>query len=767
MRSYVVAWTGCVLCGVGWGKMPFSELVAIDTDWRKQDGIGTERAPGTYGAAIELTFRRGDALIADLKKGGVELGELAKRWEELRGRFRKMGEGKADEADWEELWREVHEVRRGIVFANPVVKVGAVLFVKQVPGSFSHQLTQYYGKYARAGGGIYVLDRPGESLACRELVADAAGSYQTPELSYDGREVMYSYCTTDEKKPNARFYHLYKMGIDGKGVRKLTEGAYDDFSPRYLPDGKIVFVSTRRGGYHRCGSPGCPVYTLAGAEADGSNIRMLSVHETQEWDPAVMHDGRLIYTRWDYVDRHAVFGEHLWTTRPDGTGPAGFYGNYTRNPVGLWEAQAVPGSQRIMATAAAHHAMTAGSIVLVDGRKGQDGLGPIERLTPDTPFPESEFSVSGRWYFPAADAKPADSVEFKRWPGHCYRSPWPLSEKYFLAAYSFEALVGEPAGNEPAMFGVYVVDCFGNKELLHRDARISSLWPVPVRSRERPPVLPSMRDAGMKGEGVVVLQDVYEGRLSGMRGSVKRLRVTQVLPKSTQGKDNPPVGMAAGSPGKAVLGTVPVEADGSAHFVAPAGVPLLFQALDEKGQAIQVMRSATYVQVGETVSCVGCHESRSSTAGVRGMPAALKRGASRIEAGPEGSKPFSYPLLVQGVLDKHCVSCHSTKDPQGGVNLSGEAEGHYTRSYNAMAARVPWSNDTNESSASLPNQFGARGSSVMRLVLGDHYKVKLSAEEVERLATWMDTNALFYGTFDPKDQARQRRGERIEGVGLE
>ncbi|MCY2950743.1 MAG: hypothetical protein NTU53_02050, partial [Planctomycetota bacterium] len=590
----------------------------------------------------------------------------------------------------------------------------------------------------------------------------------TPELSYDGREVMFSYCTTDEKKANGRFYHLYRMGIDGGGMGQLTEGAYDDFSPRYLPNGQIVFVSTRRGGFHRCGSPGCPVYTLAGAEADGSNIRLLSFHETQEWDPAVMHDGRVIYTRWDYVDRHAVFGEHLWTTRPDGTGPGAFYGNYTRNPVGLWEAAAVPGSGRIMATAAAHHAMTAGSIVLVDGSQGQDGLGPIERLTPDTPFPESEYSVSGRWYFPAADAKPADSEEYRRWPGHCYRSPWPLSEKYFLAAYSFDALVGEPTGNLRAMFGVYVVDCFGNKELLHRDGNISSLWPIPIRGRGRQPVLTGVRDGEGKGEGTGGLQDVYAGRLGWAAGTVKRLRITQVLPKTTEGRDNPAVGMAAGSPGKAVLGTVPVEGDGSAYFVVPARVPLLFQALDEKGQAIQVMRSSTYVQAGETVSCVGCHESRNSTAAVKAMPRALGRVASRIEAGPEGSRPFSYPILVQGVLDRHCVSCHNAKDAGGGVNLSGAIQGHYTVSYNALAARVPFSNDTNNDSLSLPDRFGARASGVMKLLLKDgHYKVKLSGEEVERLATWMDTNALFYGTFDPGDQARQQRGERIEGAKLE
>ncbi len=745
-----------------------SDRERIEADWRKQDGIGTARNPATYAAATHIAIERGDALQRDLQAAKVDLGDLVGRWEAIRAEFKALADLPDGDARWQDIWRRVHEIKRAIAFGNPLAKTGPIAFVKQVPGSFSHQLTQVYGKYARPGGGIFVLESPGGSLACKQLAADPQGSYQTPELSCDGTQILFAYCTTDPNQRDVRYYHLYSMAADGTGLRQLTQGPYDDFSPRFLPNGQIVFISTRRGGFHRCGSPGCPVYTLTVCDRDGGNIRQMSHHETQEWDPAVLHDGRIIYTRWDYVDRHAVFGEHLWTTRPDGTAPSAYYGNYTRNPVGIWEAQPVPGSKLVMATAAAHHAMTAGSIVLVDPSKGSDGLASLTRLTPQTPFPESEFPVLNRWYFPAADAKPADTPENLRWPGHCYRSPWPLSEKYFIAAYSFDPLVGEPTGNLPNMFGLYLVDCFGNKELLHRDPAISSLWPVPLRARPTPPVLPTLREDTDKREGTFVLQDVYASSPAIPRGSVKRLRITQVLPKTTQGRDNPPVGMAGGSPGKQVLGTVPVEADGSAHFTAPAGIPLLFQALDETGQAVQIMRSATYLQPGETVACVGCHETRTTAPSGKGSIAALSRPPSSITPGPDGSKPFSYPILVQGILDQHCVSCHNAKDTGGTVNLTGEAEKHYTFSYNAMAARVPWSSDTNNDPVSIPGRYGARGSSVMSLLLKTgHYKVALSGDEIERLATWMDTNALFYGTFDPADQKRQQRGERIEGPKLE
>ena len=275
----------------------------------------------------------------------------------------------------------------------------------------------------------------------------------------------------------------------------------------------------------------------------------------------------------------------------------------------------MPGSSRIMAPAAAHHAMTAGSIILLDVRKGIDGLASVTRLTPDALFPESEAPVArrgpGAWYAPVGVAPPPPvPVEQTRWPGHCYRSPYPLSETCFLAAYSYDALLGEPEANLPAMFGLYLVDAFGNKELLFRDPEISSLWPMPLRRRERPPVLPSLLEPTSVAEGTFIVQDIYRAWPALPPRAVKRLRILQVLPKSTWHANDPMVGLANASPGKQVLGTVPVEADGSAYFRAPARIPLAFQALDELGQAVQVMRSVTYLQPGETTSCVGCHERR-------------------------------------------------------------------------------------------------------------------------------------------------------------
>ncbi len=758
---------------------PAIQQELIHWDWRMQDGIGTDREPRSWKLAIQKVLRQGDHLIQDLDAAEVPLGGIRGSWEELHTQWNTLSaNGQSSESSWENLWQRVHILRRRIAFKNPLADVGPLLFVKRVPSCFSHQLTQYLGMCARPGGGVFVLDKPGESMQCRQLASLPAGSYQHPDVSWDGRRVLFAFCEADSAPPDRtsrqdRKYHLYEVAGDGSNLRQLTSGPHDDFSPRYLPNGKILFLSTRRGGFHRCGAGPCPVYTMALADPDGSNPRVISFHETHEWDPAVLNDGRIIYTRWDYVDRNAVHYQQLWSVRPDGSDVRAFYGNNTFNPVGIWEARPVPGSNLVMATAGAHHAMTAGSIILLDVTRGVDGPKPITRLTPDALFPESEFGVQ-HWRAPTGvPTQPTVPPEEIRWPGHCYRTPHPLSENYFLAAYSFDALIGEPHANGSNMFGLYLVDRFGNKELIYRDVNIGSLWPTPLRARNRPPALASTLRETHKGEGTFFVQNVYESwpKLP-KNDTIKRLRILQVLPKTTPHANTPMVGLANASPGKQVLGTVPVERDGSAYFRAPAGIPLLFQVLGEQGMAVQTMRSLTYLQPGEHATCIGCHQYRSRVPSVRLPAQARKRAPSTITEGPDGSKPLSYPILVQPVLDKHCVDCHSGPKAADGIVLTGAPEGKFTASYNALAPLVSFSQwrgspKSNFEPLTRPNLFGARASKLTKLLLSGHEGVKLTDEEMQRLITWMDANGLFYGTFDPRDQKRQQRGERIAGPALQ
>jgi hypothetical protein len=332
------------------------------------------------------------------------------------------------------------------------------------------------------------------------------------------------------------------------------------------------------------------------------------------------------------------------------------------------------------------------------------------------------------------------------------------------------------------MFGLYLVDSFGNKELIYRDLNCSSLWPMPLRPRAKPTQVAETADASNGKFGHFVVQNVYESDPPLLPDvAINKLRIVQLFPRTSPFELNPLIGSALAACGRQVLGTVPVEKDGSAFFEAPAEVPLAFQVLDDRGRAVQMMRSLTYLQSGETTSCIGCHESRHTAPPTNAGMLALRRAPSKIQRGPNGSKPLSFPLLVQPVLDKHCVSCHNTKAAEGGVTLQGNpvrrrrGRGRFTDSYNALVRMVPfseWVNDhgfreSNCEPLTQPGFFGALGSPLMKMLDERHGGVELSEEDLERLVTWMDTNALFYGTFESDDMERQLRGEIIEGPTLD
>ena len=767
---------------------PSIERALIEWDWRMQDGIGTEREPRTYDQAVKDTLKRGDARIEHLAQTGISPDEATIRWNTVREEWHRLQVSTStSDMAWENLWREVHLLRRKIVLQNPLADTGPIAFVKCVPTNNSIMQQQCIGRFARPAGGIFVLEEPGKSMRCRALTEGKLprGAYQHLDVSYDGRRILFSFCKLDKPPADAhqgnpgRCYDIYEIQTDGNGLRPLIVSSHDDIAPRYLPNGNIAFVSTRRGGYSRCGPDFAPCHTLTLADADGANQRLISFHEVHEYDPAVMNDGRIVYTRWDYVDREASLYQQLWVSRPDGTNPAIYYGNNTFNPMATFEPRAIPGSNRIMAIAGCHHSIAAGSVVLVDIRKGVDGLGPLERLTPDALFPETEARIRGGWDVPDKLVRP----EVRRWPHHTYKSPLPLSEDIFLVSYSFDRLIYIETEPNPAnMFGLYLVDRFGNKELLYRDLNVSSIWPMPLRPRAGQNRWPEQPGSDISQEGTFYVQNVYEADPALPEGvKITHLRIMHVFPRTSEFETYPIIGIPVAACGREVLGTVPVEPDGSAYFKAPAGIALAFQALDVLGQSVQFMRSVTYLQPGENISCIGCHEHRMSAPPNFPRGLAIKRTPSKIQPGPEGSKPLSYPLLVQPVLDKHCVKCHGGERTEGDVVLTGEVpesrgrrRSSFSLSYLELAPRVKYTQwgateddqdfrVSNSEPITKPDFFGSRTSPLITMLREGHEGVELNNEEFERLITWADNNVLFYGTFDPEDQARQLRGERIKG----
>lgn len=673
-------------------------------------------------------------------------------------------------------------LQRQLALRNPLLRgFDTLLFTKRVPGSFNHMSDQHYGWWSKPGGGLYLLrgfagDAPAEE--CISKAFKEPGSFMRPTLSYDGSKVLFAWCrhyphlAAEKNKldkanvPEDAFYHLFEMNLDGSGLRQLTRGKYDDFDARYLPDGRIVFLSTRRGqalqvgresaartlagpaqpdSYVRCGGgPERPVavYTLHTLNADGSDLVAISPFEMFEWTPEVGHDGSILYSRWDYIDRDNMPYMGLWSMHPDGTNARLVYKNYTKVPHATFEAKPVPGSAKIVFTGSAHHAQTMGSLALLDPNAGQEGADPITRLTPEVVFPEIE-----------------------GWPTTSYANPWPLSERSYLVAWGAEGMLVQGrvgwnrwhAVQRPRNgMALYHYDAATRtRELLWADEEIACGDPIPVRPRERPPVIASQVRSNEGHEGRFFVSDVYRGLPDVPRGAIKLLRIVAVPAKTHPTMNFPSIGLTRDDPGKCVLGTAPVESDGSAFFRVPAGVIVFFQALDERGVAVQTMRGATHVQPGQTLSCIGCHERRDEAPPAR-MALASLREPSRLTAGPEGSWPLRFDRLVQPVLDRQCVSCHHPKAEDA---LAAKIDLTPAKAY-ATLVRFGQPNVQDQVMAAYRRGLSIAGDGIAQrsalMVLLDapqkHYSVQLDADARERLLTWLDTYAQRQGHFSDEQE---------------
>jgi len=713
-------------------------------------GLKLAEELGTLGAGV-------DRQVAVLREVARRLGQLP---------------AEAPQGVRRELYFKARWAVRKMALANPLLDFDDLLLVKRVPGTFTHMSDQYYGWFSRPGGGLYILKGfKTNSPRLRCLTGGfAPGSVIRPDISYDGKRVLFAHCKyypglrEEENKldkanvPEDAFYHLYEMNLDGTGIRRLTRGKYDNFDGRYLPDGRIVFLSTRRGQYVQCnrataalsidgqlpdsyvrcgGGPERPVaiYTLHVMDADGSSLMQISPFENFEWTPSVDNHGRILYARWDYIDRYNMPYMSLWSTMPDGTSAQAVFGNFTTNPHCIFEARAIPNSRKLVFTASGHHANTGGCLVLLDTSRGIDGEEPMKRLTPEVVFPESE-----------------------GWPKSYFANPYPLSENHYLVAWSDKEMIGWPGPSEPVnAMGVYLLDAFGNLNLIYRDEAISSTHPIPIRRRKRPPQISSLVDWDGPQEARMLLLDVYEGLETIEPGTIRRLRIVGIPAKDHPTMNSPVMGLTRDDPGKFVIGTVPVEADGSAFFRVPSGVSFFLQAIDAGGQAVQTMRSVTYVQPGQTYTCIGCHERR-NTSPPNAYPAAARRQPSKITPGPAGSWPLSFQALVQPVIETRCVRCHKPGEEGEKLDLTAAKSYDSLVDYGKPSLRTHVLARYREG-RSTAGACAARVSPLLKLISKDHYDVKLTADDTQRLITWMDTYAQRLGSFS-KEQEQQLRDLR-------
>jgi hypothetical protein len=719
--------------------------------------------------------------------------------------------------------------RRALVEENPLLGTCRIVFVKR----HTYRTGWYYAEFMQAGppgGNLCLLDLASGEVAelCPQL---DGGIFDRFDLSFDGRRIVFGY------RPAAgQAFRLYEVSTDGSGLRQLTfdppgeaerlasygldptrnelgpyRGHTDDFHPCYLPDGRIVFASSRCERGVLCdASDNLSVNVLYRIDADGGNLTLLSQNALSESTPSVLNDGRILYTRWEYVHKGVIAVQSLWTMRPDGSGSQEIYGNRHVYPPVLIHARAVPGfHDRFAATCTMHHPFAVGPILLVDISKDIRTHAPLTNVTPEVDVTyegQGTFGSGGESFIHFRDApwvreNPDRRADFRtgrplhnkdgQWVrdnrGPLYCDPWPLSDKFFLVSCN-----PDRPHNHPTAYGLWLIDAFGNRVRLHDEPEISCWQPVPLHARSRPPIIPpvvspedgsvsgplgkrpperpDVRGAASEAEATLLMADVYRGLDGIERDEVKYLRILEQVPRPWTAKrfwpddigndQNAVISLGAHIFVTILHGVVPVEPDGSAHFTVPPNRSLFFQALDKNYMEIDRMRTFVNLQPGEARSCIGCHQPRNEAPPARPPLAALR---SPNRPGPQPGetrvpRPLDYPTDVQPLLDQHCVRCHGGDQPDGDLQLTGEWTTFFNRSYEQIMQRQlvayvqefrgvdPEAQKGNVEPLG-PKTLGSHASPLIQILRQGHYDVQLTAAEWARLITWVDANAPYYGSY--------------------
>jgi len=625
---------------------------ALEADWIHQ----AEGKPLGHRALQEIAWARETAARLAKRDDPPDVRAELKQLVALEKQLNALDQTGTPDA--RELYLQVRRVKRAILFKDPLVDFTRVVFI-DVPDRYPHEsMHRVYPQAQLNCVRLLMLDglHPGGKVT-RVAPEVGAGWFWRPEVSFDGRRILFCF------RPKAdRTFHLYEIGVDGSGLRQLTAGKYDDMDPIYMPDGRIVFLTNRGNSYARC-TVGHPSTLVARCDADGRNIYILSGGGEPEYTPALMPDGQILYTRWEYTDKELMRIQSLWTVNPDGTGTSVFWGNQSYWPDMLMEARPIPGSTRVMFAGHGHHQVYRGSIGIVDTALGRNYPDGLTHVTWDTPWPEVGNGPAERMETPDYHSAGAFSG---------YKSPYPLSEEVFL--------VSARPGKGPHQ--LYLMDVYGNRELIYRGAW-NILYPMPIRPRPKPPVIPdqvewagAQKDGRPVKPGYLYCPDVFRGapQADALKQKARYLRVlnldytTFTLGKKLQDMQHPkgqphmhvgPVMSVTCNDGiKRVLGTVPIQPDGSVYFEVPPCKSLHFQLLDGQHRALHTMRSFTNVMPGERRGCVGCHEMHSVTPS-RQRGAAMRKAPARLEPYPWGPEySLGYERDIQPILDRYCGKCH-------------------------------------------------------------------------------------------------------------
>jgi len=788
----VISMSICQIC-MGSNKIVSSDWERQYTELQKQIGSGKGLADkatidpiifdqqalvfDTDKSPVDVKLRRTRGLInrlKSMKNAPQRLVDLDKQLAEIEKSWKSdVAETSGDAAAEIELYKTISKIARAAALSNPLLDgFDDILFSSYIfPRGDRHMCDQYYGWNVRNGTSIYIVkDFKSDSPKVVNILENSVvqngrfkgqkltgGGVLSPDLSYDGKTILFAWSNEQDK-----CYHIFKVNIDGTDLVQLTDGKtqYDgyllqntsqnDFDPVWLPNGRIVFISERRGGYLRCsGKRPCPTYVLYSMKADGSDMYPISYHETNEWHPSVNNDGMIVYTRWDYIDRDDCIAHHIWMCYPDGRDPRSAHGNYplpleTFTQKGVYgrdfrpnmemNIRAIPGSTKYIATAAAHHRHSFNQLVMINLSVPDDSrMSQVKGIT-TSDVGQMRDGRSGSW-----------------------GTAWPLSEDFYLCNYNN---------------AVVLLDRFGNREIIVKTSDLGTtaklhrlVDPIPLRARSVPPVIPTQtyqgERAAMAPKATIGVMDVYNSDIPLPKNvKIKWLRVVQIFPQIMGKMNAPQMGYASETLARMPLGIVPVEEDGSVFFEAPAGKEIYFQLLNENGMAVHSMRSGTYVHRGEQLNCVGCHEDKYKSPLLKANRLAMRRAPSRLR--PEassGAVPFNWHILVKPVLQDKCAACHMEK--KKGPDMSYESLASYAFYWPYQRKGYTPRDLKASGSRTTPGRFGAIESKLYKggYLSKSHYGVELSKDELRRITLWLDMNSNELGAYYKVEE--QRRGEIV------
>ncbi|HIQ21330.1 MAG TPA: hypothetical protein EYH34_08875, partial [Planctomycetes bacterium] len=592
----------------------------------------------------------------------------------------------------------------------------------------------------RPEGRLHSLYKPAKDVFVGDL-----------DLHFDGERLLFSSIGSHGR------WQIFEIRTDGTGLRQVTRGDHEDvdnYDACYLPDGRIIFSSTASMAAVPCVNGSTRVANLYIMNRDGSGVRQLCFDQEHNWCPTVLPNGRVLYLRWEYTDTPHAHARLLFHMNPDGTGQMEYYGSNSYWPNAIFYARPIPDEPtRFVGIVGGHHGVPRmGELVVFDVAKGRREAGGVVQRIPG----------HGQRVEPRIE----DNLVDASWPKFLH--PYPLSDKYFLVA-------AQPTPE--SLWGIYLADVFDNLVLIKQLPGYALLEPIPLRPTRRPPVIADRINPRRK-EGLVYLSDIYAGE--GLRGippgTVKSLRlISYHYLYPGMGGPQGVVGMEGPWDIKRVLGTVPVEEDGSALFRVPANTPVAVQPLDEEGKALQLMRSWFTAMPGEVLSCVGCHESQNASPPSR-PTLAMRRGPSEIAPWYGPARGFNFAREVQPVLDRYCVGCHdgqtridgkTAADLRGREQISdyisayhygGRDAGHFSTSYVELHRFVRRPGLESDYHLLVPMEFHADTTQLVQLLSKGHYGVQLDQEAWDRLITWIDLNAPFHGTWH--EIAGRQRVER-------